>query len=85
MYWNYRVICKKDKKSKTISYEIHEVYYSKKGKIKAWTEDAVPPFGESEKELNIDLKLFKKALKLPVLVEKKKDGKNYLHIKGNNK
>ena len=80
MNWNYRVIRKKDKKSKMVSYEVHEVYYSKKGKIKGWTEDAVAPFGETVKELKRDMKLFKKALELPVLVENRK-GKKICLIK----
>ena len=68
-YWDYRIICKKDKKSKTTSFEVHEVYYSKKGKIKDWTLYPVAPFGENVKELKRDMKYFQDALKKPVLKE----------------
>ena len=74
-YWNYRVICKKDKKLKRSSYEIYEVYYSKKGKIKGWTENSVSPYGETKQELKKELKYFQNALKYPILMEKKKDKK----------
>ena len=78
MSWNYRVI-----KSKPYiypdgfveySYDICEVYYSKKGKIKGWT-DPVRPGGANPDELKGDLKYMKKALKMPVLMEVKKNGK----------
>ena len=75
MYWNHRVIYKKDLKTGFASFEIHEVYYSKKGKIESWTENAVSPFGESKKELKKELKYFKKSLKKPILREKKKGNK----------
>lgn len=75
MFWNHRVIYKKDLKTGFESFEIHEVYYSKKGKIKLWTEEAVSPFGESKKQLKRELKLFKDALKKPILQEKKKGNK----------
>jgi len=77
-YWNHRVICKKDKKFKRTSYQIHEVYYSKKGKIKGWTESPVNPYGETKKELKKELKYFQNALKYPILVEKTKDKKTIL-------
>jgi hypothetical protein len=78
MYWNHRVIYKKDQKTGFESFEIHEVYYSKKGKIKSWTESPVSPFGESKKILKKELKYFKKALKKPILMEKKKSDKTIL-------
>jgi hypothetical protein len=78
MYWNHRVIYKKDQKIGFKSFEIHEVYYSKKGKIKSWTKSPVSPFGESKKILKKELKYFKKALKKPILMEKKKSNKMIL-------
>lgn len=69
-YWNYRVIYKKDSEIGFESFEIHEVYYSKKGKIKNWTKSSVPPFAETKKALKRNLKYFKKALKKPILTEK---------------
>ena len=74
-YWNHRVIYKKDKKTGFKSFKIHEVYYSKKGKIQSWTEESVSPIGETKKILKKELKYFKNALKKPVLVEKKKGKK----------
>ena len=75
MYWNNRVIYKKDLKSGFESFEIHEVYYSKKGKIKLWTEKSVSPVGETKKILRKELKSFSDALKKPILEEKKKGSK----------
>ena len=69
-YWNHRVLYKKDKDTGFESFEIHEVYYSKKGKIQSWTESSVKPVGETKKELKKELKYFKDALKKPVLTEK---------------
>ena len=69
-YWNHRVVYKKDKNTGYESFEIHEVYYSKKGKIQSWTESSVAPFGETKRVLKKELKYFKKALKKPILIEK---------------
>ncbi|MEA3352215.1 MAG: hypothetical protein U9Q33_00160 [Campylobacterota bacterium] len=74
-YWNHRIICRKDKKSKVKTYQIHEVYYSKKGIIESWTEDPVIPYGNTKKELKKELKYFQSALKYPILTEKKKGKK----------
>ena len=75
-YWNHRVIYKKDDKTGFKSFEIHEVYYSKKGKIQSWTESSVSPFGETKKVLKQELKYFKDALKKPILTEIVKGKKN---------
>jgi uncharacterized OB-fold protein len=77
-YWNHRVIYKKDTETGFESFEIHEVYYSKKGKIKSWTVSPIAPFGETKKVLKQELKYFKKALKKPILTEKIKAGKTKL-------
>ncbi|MDY0123140.1 hypothetical protein [Sulfurimonas sp.] len=77
-YWNYRIILKEDKRLKAKLYQIHEVYYSKKGKIKGWTENPVAPYGETKKELKKELKYFQNALKHPILKEKKKGKKTIL-------
>ena len=74
----HRVIYKKDKKTGFESFEIHEVYYSKKGKIKAWTKQPVSPIGEIKKMLKKELNYFKNALKKPILQEKKKGKKTIL-------
>jgi len=74
-YWNHRVIYKKDKNTGFESFEIYEVYYSKKGKIQSWTEESVSPFGETNKILRKELKYFKNALKKPVLIERIKGNK----------
>ena len=77
-YWDYRIIRKKDKESKTVSFEVHEVYYSKKGKIKDWTMYPVAPFGENIDALGEDVHYFQEALKKPVLKEKIKKKKIFL-------
>ncbi len=77
-YWNHRVIYKKDTEMGLESFEIHEVYYSKKGKIKFWTESSVAPFGETKKVLKKELKYFKEALEKPVLTEQVKGKKTKL-------
>lgn len=82
-YWNYRVIYKKDKKTQNPTYQIYEVYYSKKGKIISWSKEPVSPNGESEKELKKQLKIYKSAFELPILKEKKK-GKKIVLVEINN-
>ncbi len=77
-YWNYRVIKRYHKKSDAYTYQIHEVYYKKSGKIEAWTESAVAPMGDTVDELRGDVHYFTKAFQQPVLIEKNKQGKPVL-------
>jgi len=74
--WNYRVIKRKHEESKTVSYQIHEVYYKKNGKIKGWTKNPVSVHGEDINELFGDFSNYKKAIFQPTLEERKtKKGK----------
>ncbi len=85
-YWNYRVIRMHHKETDTYTYQVHEVYYRKNGKIKGWSESTVSPMGESLNELRSDIQYFSKAFQKPVLREKTKKGKHILVPKrGNNK
>ena len=74
-WWNYRIIEKTerwkghfDKKFHTETYyEIHEVYYNGKGKIVAWTENAVTLDFFSWKDYKDTMKYLKKAAKRTIL------------------
>ena len=77
-YWNYRVIEKHHKETDTYSYQIHEVYYKKSGKIKFWTELPVSQMGETINELRSDVQYCSKAFQMPVLREKIKNSKHIL-------
>ena len=74
MYWNHRVIKRYYKKSDTVAYQIHEVYYEDDGAIKSWTDSPVEPFGETVEELQGDIRYFAEAFQKPVL-EEQDDGK----------
>ena len=76
MTWNYRII--RTVQNNTFHYSIHEVYYNKNGKIEAWTEEPVLPFGESEDELREDINHFLQAFKLPILEKGRINGKERL-------
>jgi len=65
-YWNYRVMRRKHV-SDYHTYGIYEVYYTAKDKPNFWSEDPLPPIGDSLKELKDDFKLYKRALDKPVL------------------
>ena len=69
MSWNYRVV--KYAEPLEDVYLIHEVYYSKRGKIEGWSEGEMHPLGTSLKDLRGDLKHMMQALKQPVLLFKK--------------
>lgn len=77
-YWNHRVIRKEDAKTETVSFQIHEVYYSDDGAIEGWTQDPVSPFGETEYELREEIRYFLQAFRYPILEEKEEDGKSVL-------
>jgi hypothetical protein len=66
MSWNYRVI-KHDEKE-TVYYNIHEVYYDKKGKVDGISLENIAPMGETKEEVIEDLKIMlNDANKHPVL------------------
>jgi len=74
MSWNYRVVKHEQVDSrkslaviKFVNFGIHEAYYNKDGSVRAITVDPVCPSGETVKELQEDIKLYLKALGLPVL------------------
>lgn len=49
MTWNNRIFRHKVKDSEY--YQIHEVYYSERGKLDGYTEDAISPRGDTVEEL----------------------------------
>ena len=65
MSWNYRVMKKKIRGEDV--FEIHEVYYTTEGKVKAWTENPIIPYGETMEELKEDILMQSRALEKPVL------------------
>lgn len=71
MSWNYRVIRKKKRlKGLLFTYfDVHEVYYDKKGRPSSWTKEPVSANGfESLKELqNSQVMIMADILKYPVL------------------
>ncbi len=77
--WNHRVVKKICPKDKSAYYEIHEVFYSSNGSIDSWTEKPMSPFGESVSELREQIRYFLQAFRLPILEEKKINGKTILH------
>ena len=77
--WNYRVVRKIYPKDKTTSYEIHEVYYLSDGTVESWTEKPMSPFGASLSELREEIRFFLQAFRLPILEEKKINGKTILY------
>lgn len=69
MTWNYRV-CKETKEAGSGPvdiYSIREVYYNKEGKIYAYSENPIAPYGESPEELEADLELMLRARTRPIL------------------
>ncbi|ETR72675.1 MAG: hypothetical protein OMM_07384 [Candidatus Magnetoglobus multicellularis str. Araruama] len=76
--WDYRVIRKEHKETNSITYHIHEVYYSDNGTIESWTERPVQPLGENLFELREDIRYFLRAFRRPVLEEKIIEGKPQL-------
>lgn len=72
--WNYRVIRKEQ--DGEIWFQIHECFYDKKkDKIPtSWTVHAIAPIGETLKDLKWTLKMMKRCLKKPVLIEVERGG-----------
>lgn len=84
-YWNYRVVRTEEAGSEDepiIGYGIHEVYYDN-NRITGWTQDFVSPYGESEVELKMDMHHFFKALRMPILELRVRDGKETLIAREN--
>jgi hypothetical protein len=73
MSWNYRVIrkkhfCKlKGLEHTSYTYEIHEVYYDKKGGVWAFTVDPIAHFGETILDCEKSYKMQAEAFKAPIL------------------
>lgn len=81
--WNYRIVrhktdmkewynsrkleLPKDSPEIEYTYQIHEAYYDKQGKVHAITEEEVGPSGDSIEELKRSMELYKQALDRPVL------------------
>lgn len=63
--WNYRLMAHESKDE--IYFEIHEVFYNKKGKPDGCTMNPVTVGGESKKGIKWTLKKMKKACKKPIL------------------
>ena len=73
-YWNYRIIQKttsyklsSDKLISETFYEIHEVYYSEKNEIIAWSQEPISMYFQNYNDYKTILKQFKKATKYPIL------------------
>lgn len=69
MTWNHRVTVKFEQDG-TPYFEVHECFYGRRGaKIPhSWTENAVTPIGDSEKDLHKCCLRMAKAAKQPILV-----------------
>jgi hypothetical protein len=82
--WNYRVVKHTSKINgrKHTWYDIREVYYNSKGKIRSWTLDAMSPGGDKKDEVLKDLiymlmafdRSVLKMSELNKLVRRKKNG-----------
>jgi len=51
----------------TVSFQVHEVYYTDAGGIERWTENPVAPSAESPAELREDIRWFLQAFRRPIL------------------
>lgn len=78
-HWNQRVIRKPSgEEDGGSTYEIHEVYYDDQGRIEAWTENPVQPFGDSPAELREDIRWFLQACRRSILEQRVVDGRETL-------
>lgn len=73
-HWNYRVVRKPWPDTDSVSYELHEVYYTDEGAIESWTADPVAPRGESSAELREDVRWFLQAFRRPILEARSVEG-----------
>lgn len=65
MTWNYRVTKRKILGEDV--FEIREVYYDKKGKVEAWSGDAIEPCATSKVDLQKDLVRMVEATTKPII------------------
>lgn len=81
--WNYRIIRHKTDMKKWFAdqgkelpkdfpeieytYQVHEAWYDKQGKVHAISQDGVGPSGETMEELKSSFELYKLAFEKPVL------------------
>lgn len=65
MSWNFRVLAHKD--GDDFYYQIHEVYYNRKGKPESYTEKGVSIGSDCLDGIKWTLKEMKKCLKKPIL------------------
>ncbi len=84
-HWNYRVVRKASSDPDSVSFQIHEVYYSDAGGIEGWTEHPVAPGGESPTELREDIRWFLQAFRRPVLEACLVDGREQLVADGSDR
>jgi hypothetical protein len=66
-HWNYRVVRKASPDTDSVSFQVHEVYYTDAGGIERWTENPVAPSAESPAELREDIRWFLQAFRRPIL------------------
>ncbi len=72
MSWNHRILAKEYKHldgTTEIYFQIHEVYYDKKGTPNGYTENPVHVGGESIQDIQWTLKHMKECMKKPILWE----------------
>lgn len=77
-HWSYRVLRKPRPDTDSVSYELHEVYYTDEGAIEGWTSDPVAPHGESPAELREDVRWLLQAFRRPILEVRSVDGRELL-------
>lgn len=65
MGWNHRLIAHED--GDETYFQIHEVYYNKKGKPNGLTKEGISIGSDSIKGIKWTLKMMKKCLKKPIL------------------
>lgn len=68
MTWNYRILAHKE--NKNWFFQIHEVYYNKKGKPTGYTENAVEIMSESVEGISWQLEQMTECLNKPILSAK---------------
>lgn len=66
MTWSYRVL-RVDRSRQAPSYVLRELYITKDGALKWWSNPPVLPHGQTFEELAQDLEDMREALTLPVL------------------
>lgn len=64
--WNYRVLRQRTPDGDT-HLQIHEVYYNKKGRPYAATENGIAVGGATRKEMQREIERMRRALSKPIL------------------